>query len=345
MVRFLLRSFALTGLLLGSTLAVSAQEKQSFSDVPPDHPAYQAVEYLKGKGIVTGYSDGTFKPEKKVNRAEGVKFLIAPLVTADQLKQATATVYNDIPANAWYMPYVEWARQAFHIIDGPPAKTSFYGEQPIIKVEFIKMLLIANKVDPNSYGEILLPLSIDVTNQNEWFYPYMRSAITSSITMATQEGELLPSKELTRGDVALFLFRFMMYNDGRRTQALLSEAETEILNILSFLEKNDITQAEYASARALLAARGAQAKRPDEALVQAAVKTTESFRSLVRAYRAGVNGDFDTVIELAGEAWNLADKAKQIHKGLESVAAQIQTIAKNMADSARELKAKGTTGQ
>ena len=35
----------------------------SFTDVPKEHYAYSAIEYLKDKGYVQGYDDGTFKPK------------------------------------------------------------------------------------------------------------------------------------------------------------------------------------------------------------------------------------------------------------------------------------------
>ncbi|MBI3331957.1 S-layer homology domain-containing protein [Candidatus Peregrinibacteria bacterium] len=330
----------LSGLLLLSAAAPAfAQPAPSFSDLPSGHAAFEAVEYLKTQGVISGYADGTFKPNAKVNRAEAVKILIAPLVNAQQLGQLAHTPYEDVAADAWYRPYVEAARQSFGIIDGPPQTTVFHGERPVLKVEFIKMLLLANKADVGAYGEIKLPLSVDVTNTEEWFYPYIRYAVSSSITMISADGTLSPGRELTRSDVALFLHRFLMYREGRRTQALLSEAETEIHNILDSLEKNDITQAEQASARALIAARGAHASKPTEAVTQGAVKTTEAFRALVRAYRAGVSGDLDTVIALASEAWNLAAKAKELDPTLASISDQVQQTAKNMADSARALKA------
>lgn len=322
-----------------SSPAFAQETPQSFTDVPRSHTAFEAIEYLKSKGIISGYADGTFKPDKKVNRAESVKILVAPLVNAQQLGQFSGTLFQDIPEGAWYMSYVEAAYRSFGIIDGPPAIVQFFGERPVKKVEFIKMLLLANKVDSNAYSEIKLPLSVDVTNPDEWFYPYMRYAISSSMTMISADGTLSPGRELTRADVALFLHRYLMYKEGRRTQALLSEAETEIHNILSSLDKNDITQAEHASARALLAARGALTSRPSEPVVKGAVKTTEAFRALVRAYRAGVSGDLDAVIKLASDAWNLAGQARELDPNITKISEQVQTTAKNMADSARALKA------
>ncbi len=51
--------------------------EQSFSDVPQDHWAFAYVEAGKDLGIVNGYPDGTFKPDKPVKFEELCKMLVA----------------------------------------------------------------------------------------------------------------------------------------------------------------------------------------------------------------------------------------------------------------------------
>ncbi|TSC57269.1 MAG: hypothetical protein Greene041662_1002 [Candidatus Peregrinibacteria bacterium Greene0416_62] len=326
--------FFVFGALLMLPLTTQAQ---SFNDLPADHPVYAAAEYLKSQGIISGYSDGTFKPDKSVNRAEAIKLIVAPLIDAASLAQVTSSPFSDVKPGDWFLGYVEAARQN-GIVDGPPAKTAFNGGNPVLKAEFIKMLELGQKTNPTTtLSEIRLPLSGDVANPDQWFYPYMRYAIASSMTMIGGDGLLHPDRTLTRGDCALILHRYLMYKEGRRTQALLSETESEIIVILGSLEKNDIVTAEYASARGLLAARGAHLSKPDEPVVQGALKTAEAFRALVGAYRAGLNRDYQQVTKLAGDAWNLASRAKELAPNLAGISDQVQKIAKGMADSARTL--------
>ena len=209
-------------------------------------------------------------------------------------------------------------------------------------MEFLKLLFGAYKVDAGSaYGEIKLPLSSDVMDNAAWYYPYMRYAITASVTMVSSDGKLNPSAELTRGNLAEMMHRYLTYRDGLRLQALLSEAETELVNVLQLIQNKDITQAELASARALLAARGAQNSRSDLPIVQAALKTTEAFRALVRGYRAGVDGRSDDVIALAKEAYAKADAAAKLSPQLAELTKQLQVISGAMANEARALKAGG----
>ncbi|MDP7247875.1 MAG: S-layer homology domain-containing protein [Candidatus Peribacteraceae bacterium] len=321
------------------TAPVFAQQPQSFSDVPPDHEAYEAAEFLRSQQIIKGYDDGTFKPDKQVNRAEALKIIISPLIDQAALDQVKETLFKDIPEGAWFMSYVEAARQN-GIIDGPPKKLKFNGDDTIITAEFLKIMQLANRIDPEVFlGELDIPLSTDVADVSAWFYPYIRYAFASSMIMINLDGLIHPEYQLTRGDTALLMHRFMMYQQERRTQALLSEAEQEMIITLSMLDQGNITQAEFAANRALVAARGAHAKRSEEPIVKGAVKITEAFIELTKGYRKGSEEKYNDVITHCGNAWNLATRAKELSPNLLTIADQVQNISKKMADSARTLKA------
>lgn len=49
--------------------------KQTFSDVPADHPAYEAIQLMRDNGITTGYPDGTYQPDEYTSRIEFTVFL------------------------------------------------------------------------------------------------------------------------------------------------------------------------------------------------------------------------------------------------------------------------------
>lgn len=340
--KFLARTCVLACTLSLLLPSLAAAQTASFSDIPADSPVMEAAAYLKGVGILSGYSDGTFRPNQIVNRAEAIKVIIAPLLKAEALAQLTATPFSDVKAGEWYLPYVEAARQNA-IVDGPPLKQTFNGTKPVTKMEFIKMLLLAYRIDPSSYSEITLPLATDVTDPAAWYYPYLRYALTSSMVSVSGEGTFTPGRELTRGDAALILYRFLQYRTGKRTQALLTQAESEILIVLASLKENNAAQAEFASARALLAARGANAGEPNQPVVQGALKITEAFRAIVRAYRAGLNRQYDESIRLSGDAWNLAARGKELSPSLADLSGQVQALAKNIAESARAAKAGSAT--
>lgn len=317
--------------------ASPAAARDAFLDVSPDHPSYEAVEYLSTRGVIGGYDNGTFRPSNSVNRAEALKMILEPTVSESEFAKYQQSSYADVSNDDWFLRYVEYAYQKEEIVQGPPTTSQFNASRSVTKAEFLKMLFLAYDVNPESYGEIKLPLAFDVQTTNDWFYPYMRYAVSSSVTMISQGGVLQPNKQLTRAEVAQLLYRFLMYRDGKRTQTLLDEVQEEIEIIRYNLEKQDVTRAEYASARGLLAARGAHAMEQSDPLVRAVVKLAEGYRSIVRAYKAGTKQDLDTVIKLCGDAWFLAEEAKKINPMFPAIKF-LQSDAKELADSARMLK-------
>ena len=73
-----------------------------FIDVPPGHTFYEAVRCLACRGIVSGYSDGTFRPNNQVTRGQLAKMVSnAAGFTEDPNPQ----IFTDVPpSNTFY----EW---------------------------------------------------------------------------------------------------------------------------------------------------------------------------------------------------------------------------------------------
>ncbi|WP_405110191.1 Ig-like domain-containing protein [Paenibacillus sp. FSL K6-1217] len=82
-----------------SRLITSAQDHAAgFSDIA-GHWAQTAIERMSQAGIITGYEDGTFRPDQTLTRAEAVTIVnralgIAPLTNAVQK-------WTDVPASYW----------------------------------------------------------------------------------------------------------------------------------------------------------------------------------------------------------------------------------------------------
>lgn len=326
-------------LLLTGVAPVASAQESPFSDLPATHSAYAAVMYLREKGVLQGYPDGTFKPDKVVTRAEAVKMITAP--KGIDLTSFTTSPFTDVPAGSWFLPYVEIARTKLGIVQGPPTATAFRPADPVKRSEFLKLFLAGNGLDyQGAWKDITSPLATD-TASADWYYPYMRFAVGSSLIQVDTVGSLMAGTQLTRGQVALIMYRWAMFEQGRRTQALLSEAESEILNVLSMIEAKELDRAGEASNRSILAARGALVSKPDSGVVKGAVKVSEGFGSITSAYKAGMEQRFDDAITLAGQAWQSGEKAKEFAPELAEVVTQMQTVAKTVADSARAAKAGG----
>lgn len=80
-----------------------------FDDVPRGQWYTDAIWWAKLMGVVSGTSATTFEPTANVTRAQFVTML-AGLQGAD-VSAYTSGKFSDVPADAWYAPYVNWAAE------------------------------------------------------------------------------------------------------------------------------------------------------------------------------------------------------------------------------------------
>lgn len=94
---------------------LSPFEDNSFSDIE-GHWANQYINSAAEKGWVTGYSDGTFKPDQAITRAEFMtlvnKVLERRVLKEDILPEAKQ--FPDLSPNAWYYEEVQEAINSHH---------------------------------------------------------------------------------------------------------------------------------------------------------------------------------------------------------------------------------------
>ena len=60
--------------IVGNTI-IEQQVDSQFQDITTDHDAYEAIVWAKSRGIVSGYADGTFKPNAAITEAQLAKML------------------------------------------------------------------------------------------------------------------------------------------------------------------------------------------------------------------------------------------------------------------------------
>jgi hypothetical protein len=108
----------------------------SFKDVANTHWAKKSIELLATAGLVSGYPDGSFRPEKALSRAE----LAAMLVKAKNipLPDKAQGLFPDVPRDNWAAVYVEAASQA-GLMKGYPDR-SFRPNQTINKAEGVTVM-------------------------------------------------------------------------------------------------------------------------------------------------------------------------------------------------------------
>jgi hypothetical protein len=122
--------FLLAVLLIGAVLSPAAS---AFTDVPADYWAKGAIEELTGLGVLTGYPDGSFRPNGSLDRAELATILVR-LKALEAAKVETAP-FPDVRPQFWAAGYIAAAAKAGLLI-GYPDK-SFRPTIPLDRVDAV----------------------------------------------------------------------------------------------------------------------------------------------------------------------------------------------------------------
>lgn len=94
------------------------KDQTVFTDLPANHEFLPYVRFLKQQGIISGYKDGTFKPNEPLTRAQMAKLL----ATAFKLNGHPTKPFKDVGGGHWAVNYID-ALAANGITTGKPDGT------------------------------------------------------------------------------------------------------------------------------------------------------------------------------------------------------------------------------
>lgn len=176
-----------------------------FPDVPSDHVFREPIEALVNAGVVTGNPDGTYAPDRKVNRAEMLKMLYKAMGKLPD--NASRACFSDVERLSWYESYVCDAA-AHHYVEGYSDGT-FRPGNTVNRVEAIKMVMQVFGIPVAEVGEQARQVVkfVDVSI-SAWYTKYLYAAYTKGILpIAGQDASrFYPDWPLLRGESAAMIF-------------------------------------------------------------------------------------------------------------------------------------------
>jgi hypothetical protein len=328
-----LRCLFFTALLFVPIAAHTAE--QSFSDVPEGREDYAAIENLRKRAVFLGRPNGTFGPDEFVNRAEAITVVVRAVANVKNIPSFT-DCFPDVRTQEWYVQAVCYAKD-LDWIGGYPDGT-FQPERTVAKAEFLKILLNAYGIDTENIRDVQIPLSIDVADANEWYFPYMSYALATSMTRADASEKLNPGTALTRGQVALLMHRFLQYREGGRDQNLLTNAEKDIRLVFAHLDTRNIANAQFAVGRVRIAAWGAKQRLPETLVVQVTAALGDTIDLLVKAYGSVQQNDVSSGLAWAKDAYSAANDTDALNGGAMVYTDAVRSYAHNLAEQIRAFK-------
>jgi len=144
-----------------------------FSDVRNDHKNYNAITLMSDKKILTGYEDGTFRPDDSITRAELCVVLARTLGSPNGLEASQPLPFSDVTEEYWAYDFINFA-SSNGIINGMGDGTFL----PAGKVTFeqaVKMIVCAaGLVDKaNTYQD---EFDSTLGSDSKWYLGYIEAA-------------------------------------------------------------------------------------------------------------------------------------------------------------------------
>ena len=177
---------------------VAPPSNSVFSDVPESNWAAKAINDLSAAGVVSGFPDGTFKPDKTMNRGEISTLLVkAEGIEPENIYQAP---FNDVSKNYWAAKYIKRA-VLLGFIQGYSDGT-FKPNKIVTRAETVAIIDRFDSIYvPDSVFERPFP---DV-HENNWAAKFILGAKDAGILEFLDGKYFEPDRPVTRAEVASML--------------------------------------------------------------------------------------------------------------------------------------------
>ncbi len=191
------------------------------------HWAESQVNKWAGGGLTKGYSDGTFKPNKQISRAE---FVVLTNRAFGIGKEGIASGFSDVRSNNWYYDDVVAAEVAGYI--GGYVEGYFKPDNPITRQEVASILARLLNITSTTEG---LDKFTDVAQISDWSRGNIGAVVQEDLMRGMPDNKFMPLKNITRAEAIVSLDRALEYvPGGSKPVEQQSEQETGLQGLVTY---------------------------------------------------------------------------------------------------------------
>ena len=170
----------------------------SLSDIK-GHWAEDYIEYGVSTGYISGYTNGTFRPNNTVTRAEFSKMVN----TALGIDHSATIGFTDVSASDWFYQEVKKAVSAGYI--SGYADNTFGANRNITRQE-AAVMLARIVTEPESAGSASFG---DASSIDSWALPSISKMVAKTYMKGDQNNNFRPKAALTRAEAAKILYEVL----------------------------------------------------------------------------------------------------------------------------------------
>ncbi len=195
-MKTILASMALSFVMFGGLANAGVEDFTDAAEIPSW--ADEAIEELMDQGVLAGNDDGSFAPNRQLNRAEVSKIIV--LATGIDLDTTGGPHFPDVESGAWYYDYIETMYNQGWINGYPDGL--FRPGVGINRAEIAKMVVNAFEVDQDLSGAP----HFDDVNSSDWFYGFVETAYNNGCMRGYGDGTFGPGNAVTRAETAKIVY-------------------------------------------------------------------------------------------------------------------------------------------
>jgi len=196
----------------------------TFSDVPYDHWAYNAIMRVYEKDWFRGYPDGTFRPNDPITRGEAVKVFVVFLGLDYESVDLSNPSFYDVKASDWYAPFVEAGKDLFPTHTTIQGKRPFNATMPVTREDTIYALVraLGCHVGVKYTDQSTLNMFKDKESISGDLKPYFAIALKHELVSGFPDSTIRGQAALTRAEFASLLLRGTEHGFHDNYEAVIS---------------------------------------------------------------------------------------------------------------------------
>ena len=171
-----------------------------FSDIE-GHWAKEWIKNAVNLGFVSGYEDGTFRPDRTITRAEFSKLLN----NAMQIEITKKLNFSDVNENEWF--YKEIQKSVAAGFFSGYENNTFRPNNPIKREEVAKV--VAGAITTGNIDGEGATLLTDYNSIQEWAKVSVNTVYNKGYILGYPDKTYMPSKALTRAEAAKIIFEII----------------------------------------------------------------------------------------------------------------------------------------
>lgn len=181
------------------------QKPQGFNDLPETHWAYKHITELYDYGVISGYTDGSFRPDALVTRGEFIKLITDGMNINTPTSETEAVSFTDVAPDNWVYPYVQRLASVGGITgyeDGSCGVSKNISRQEA--AVFIERVL---KIKNTTFIEAETEEFVDESDIADYAKEAVKNLSAAEIISGFNDGRFMPEDNLTRAQAATIIYK------------------------------------------------------------------------------------------------------------------------------------------